>query len=168
MSSVYEGMFLLDNAVVREDWKKAKALVTDALAKHNGSVKTARRWDERRLAYPIKGRNRGTYLMVYFEIGGADMTALRRELDLSERVLRYLMLKVDEIPAAEHELTNAENQSDFVVPTPPPDDVREPEPQPPAAEAPPSEEVLVPDLGDDALDARPRGRKQEAPASLES
>jgi small subunit ribosomal protein S6 len=29
-------------------------------------ILSSRRWDERRLAYPIKGQNRGTYLLVYF------------------------------------------------------------------------------------------------------
>ena len=35
---LYETMFLLDNQLVREDWSKAKALVTDTLTKHGGKV----------------------------------------------------------------------------------------------------------------------------------
>lgn len=165
--SLYEAVFLLDNAVVREDWKKAKALVTDALAKHGGTARTARRWDERRLAYKIRGRSRATYLMTYIDIPGDNLPALRRELDLSERVLRHLILRVEEIPAAEHELAAAENAEGFVVPAPPPDDM--PEAEPVVAE--PAEEVLVPDLEEapsaDGSDERPRGRKAEAKASAE-
>ena len=56
MATVYEGMFLLDNEVVREDWKTAKALVTATIEKHGGTIHTARRWEERPLAYPIKGK----------------------------------------------------------------------------------------------------------------
>ena len=52
--SLYEGMFLIDNDTVRAGWASAKAVVTDLIAKHGGSVSSARRWDERRLAYPIR------------------------------------------------------------------------------------------------------------------
>lgn len=153
--SLYECMFLLDNAVVREDWKKAKSVISDAVAKHGGTVKTSRRWDERRLAYTIRGKNRATYVLSYIDMPGAKLPELRRELELSERVLRYLLLKVDEIPATEHELTSAESAEGFVVPTPPPDDVVEPEPAAPTPD--PMEEILAEGEGDD----RPRGRRPE-------
>ena len=53
MTQTYETMVLLDNDVVRQDWKKAKAIVTDTVAKYGGSLDCCRRWDERRLAYPM-------------------------------------------------------------------------------------------------------------------
>ena len=153
---LYECMFLLDNAVVREDWKKAKSVIHDAVAKHGGSVTTSRRWDERRLAYPIRGKNRATYVLTYLEMPGGNLPAFRREVDLSERILRYLLLAVDEIPATEHELSTAENADGFVVPAPPPDDVVEPEPVAPPTD--PVEELLAEgELPDD----RPRGRRPE-------
>jgi len=161
--TLYEGMFLLDNTVVREDWKKAKGLVTEALAKHGGTVRTARRWDERRLAYKIRGRQRATYLLTHFDIPGDHLPALRRELDLSERVLRHLILRVLEVPPAELELHAAENAEGFTVPAPPPDDVPEQEPVEEAREAP----AAPPEEGETAPgEERPRGRR-EARASAE-
>jgi small subunit ribosomal protein S6 len=115
-------MFLLDNQAVREDWKSAKALVTDALSKHGAAVRTARRWDERKLAYPIARRQRGTYLLSWFDADPAALTDLRRDLDLSERVLRYLILSSDGLPEGEMDLSEAENAADFSVPAPPADD----------------------------------------------
>lgn len=153
--SLYESMFLLDNAVVREDWKKAKGVIHDAVAKHGGTVVTSRRWDERRLAYPIKNKNRATYVLCHLEIPGANLPQLRRELELSERVLRYLLLKVDEIPAAEQELSAAENAEGFVVPTPPPDDVVEPEPV-----AAPQENVDEMMAEGENVDERPRAPRR--------
>ena len=160
--SLYESMFLLDNAVVREDWKKAKGVIHDAVAKHGGSVVTSRRWDERRLDYPIKNKNRATYVLCYLEIPGGHLPALRRELELSERILRYLLLKVDAIPAAEQELSTAENAEGFVVPTPPPDDVVEPEPVPVPQET--IDDMLA---EGESMDERPRGRRpvERAPAA---
>ena len=159
--TLYEGMFLLDNAVVREDWKKAKAVVSDAVAKHGGAVQTSRRFDERRLAYTIRGKNRATYLLAYFEIGGDGLPALRRELELSERVLRYLILRVEQIPGPELELSQAENAEGFVVPTPPQDDVIEPEAAAPVTET--VEDMLA---EGEFVEERPRGRRAEKAAEV--
>ena len=171
MTALYESMFLLDNAVVRESWNKAKAIVTDTLEKHGAKAKTIRRWDERKLAYSMKGKNRGTYALCYFEMGNEHIAAMRREFDLNERVLRYLILRTEELPPAELDLHQAENAADFVVPAPPPDDLVEPETGPIGQGdedgAPP--EIMVPDLeeGGDEGD-RPRGKKTEAKASTEA
>ena len=121
MTSLYEAMFLLDNQLVRQDWGKAKGLVTELLEKHGATVKSARRWDERRLAYPIKRRNRASFLLTDSEIPGAGLAPLRRDLELNESVLRYLFLRTDEVPQEEVDLTAAETSSDFVVPLPPED-----------------------------------------------
>ena len=86
--ALYEGMFLIDNDVVRADWAKAKALVTDTIAKHGGSVQTARRWAERQLAYPIKGKGRATYLLSFFEMSGDAIPPFHRELEIKDEVLR--------------------------------------------------------------------------------
>jgi small subunit ribosomal protein S6 len=115
-------MFLLDNQVVREDWKKAKSLVTDTLRKHGAKVVSARRWDERRLAYPIRRRRRATYCLTFYEMGNAGILGLRRDLELNENILRYMILAKDTVPASEIELAAAEDAAGFAVPAPPPDD----------------------------------------------
>lgn len=137
-------MFLLDNQMVREDWNKAKTMVLDLLHKHGAKVLSARRWDERRLAYPIEGRKRATFLLAYFEMANDHLVALRRDLELNERVLRYLVLQVEKLPEGELEKAQAESAADFVVPAPPADDA--PDPEKPAPEKRPEEEVPVPDL----------------------
>ena len=119
---LYEGMFLLDNQVVRADWGAAKAVVTGALAKYGAAVKTARRWDERRLAYPIKGRKRATYLLAYFEQQGTGVQGLRRDLEIDERVLRYLITSCEALPEGELEKSQAELEAGFQIPPMPGDD----------------------------------------------
>ena len=129
MTNTYEGMFLLDNRVVRENWKVAKAIVTDVLEKHGGKVITARRWDERQLAYPIKKRNRATFLLAHYEIDSEGIKTLRRDLDLSEQILRYLLLRVDLVPEDEFKLSDDEQAEDFSVPTPPEDHIKDEVPE---------------------------------------
>lgn len=124
MHHLYEGMFLLDNNVVRQGWKAAKAVVTELLAKQGANVQTARRWDERKLAYPVKGRGRATYLLAYFELAADSGEALNRALELNEVVLRYLVTRVEAVPSAENELSAREQADDFVVPAPPVEEER--------------------------------------------
>ena len=119
---LYEGMFLIDNDVVRAGWREAKSAVTKLVAKHGGEIRSCRRWDERRLAYPIKRRRRATYLLTYCDLPSTALAPLNRDLEINEVVLRHLLLRADELPAQELELTAAEDSKDFVLPEPPPDD----------------------------------------------
>lgn len=136
-------MFLLDNQAVRADYKTAKAAVTDTLKKHGAEIVSARRWDERRLAYTIQGRQRATYLLTYFKAGPNAVVGIRRDAELDERILRHLVLSVEEIPAAELELSAAEG-SDYAPPPPPADDEVERE-EPVAIAVDVAEEDSVPE-----------------------
>ncbi|MAG64153.1 hypothetical protein CMO84_11600 [Candidatus Woesearchaeota archaeon] len=158
-------MFLLDNDVVREGYEGAKALVTGALDKHGATLLSARRWDERRLAYPISGRRRATFLIAYYQIDGGEIPGLRREFDLSEKVLRYLFNSVDAVPEGEVELAQAEGATDFTVPEPPADDAPDPEPEPEEGEE--GEEgtsgEAAPDGAEQASEDAPEPASEEAP-----
>ena len=150
MSQVYECMILLSNQVVREDWRKAKAMVEGFLTKHGASVKSLRRYEERRLSYPMNKNMRATYYLAYFEIAGGvnageAIPNLRREFELSEVVLRHLILAVDEMPEEELALAALENDSEYTVPAPPADDA-------------PTEEEL-------AAEAAERAAEEEAEAA---
>jgi small subunit ribosomal protein S6 len=121
--NLYEGMFLLDNNVVREDWNKAKDVATGIIEKHGASVTTSRRWAERSLAYTIRKSNRGTYQLTHFEADPDSIKIMRRDLELNETVMRYLILRAEELPEGEQELHDAELSADFTVPEPPEDHV---------------------------------------------
>ncbi len=125
MTRIYESMFLIDNNAVRAGWNDVKAQVAALVEKHGGKLLTARRWDERKLTYPIRGRRRATFLLAYCGLGGDGVANLRRELDISETILRYLLLRAEAVPPQELELTQAEAAAGFQVPEPPPEDRRE-------------------------------------------
>lgn len=146
MTQIYECMFLINNDSVRAGWAGVKSSVTGAVEKHGGKVLAARHWGERRLAYPIRHRNRATYLRAFCDMPFEAVDSLSRDLNISETVLRYIFIKEDEVPAEELELSAAEQEAEFSVPEPPADDavdevvVPEPEAAPaPAAEAPAAE-----------------------------
>jgi len=88
---VYEGMFVLDSGK-SGDWNAAAAQVHGILTRYGATILDSRKWDERRLAYEIKGRKRGAYILVYFDAPRPNITSIRHDLELSETVLRYLIV----------------------------------------------------------------------------
>ncbi|HEU5116413.1 MAG TPA: 30S ribosomal protein S6 [Isosphaeraceae bacterium] len=92
--NTYEGMFLLDSTKVALNWDESVQHVHDILAKHNSEVIASRQWDERRLAYPVEGHKKGTYLLTYFKTEGESIKEIEADCRLSDLVLRDLILKV--------------------------------------------------------------------------
>lgn len=94
--AVYEGMFILDPAKFARDPGAAAQQVADLITGHGGTVLAARLWDERKLAYPINGHKKGVYWLTYFTMPGGNLTALERQCEITDEIIRKLVLKVDD------------------------------------------------------------------------
>ena len=94
--AVYEGMFILDPAKFARDPGAAAQQVADLVTSHGGTMLAARLWDERKLAYPIKGHKKGVYWLTYFKMPGGNLTALERQCEITDEIIRKLVLKVDD------------------------------------------------------------------------
>jgi len=92
---VYEGMFILDPGRYARDPGAVTQQVADMIAQHGGTLLAARLWDERKLAYPIKGHKKGVYWLTYFRMPGDGLAALERQCEISDEILRKLVLRVD-------------------------------------------------------------------------
>ena len=64
------------------------------MKKHRSEIVASRQWDERRLAYPVEGHKKGTYLLTYFKTDGTELHEIVADCHLSELILRELILKV--------------------------------------------------------------------------
>jgi small subunit ribosomal protein S6 len=93
-ASTYEAMFLLDSSKVAVSWDNAVQHVHDILTKHNAEIVASRQWDERRLAYPVKGHKKGTYLLTFFLAPGDNVDDITSDCRLSDLILRELILRV--------------------------------------------------------------------------
>src|SRR5713226_3442011 len=92
---VYECMFLLDTNKVAGDVPAAAGQLHAILEKNHVEMLASRPWDERRLAYPVKGHKKGLYYLTYFRTEGKNLVNIERDLTLNETVLRSLVLKID-------------------------------------------------------------------------
>ena len=93
--TVYEGMFLLDSNRYGRDPEGVAGQVPGMIREAGGEVLVSRMWEERRLAFPIKGRRKGTYWLTYFRMDGGKLGDLKRKSQLNENVLRALFIKID-------------------------------------------------------------------------
>ncbi len=93
----YEAMFLLNAGYASGNWDAAKAEVEHILHRANAEILHLRKWDERRLAYPIKGNKRGVYVLVFFKAEGPKIAGIERDAQLSENILRVLVIKAEHL-----------------------------------------------------------------------
>jgi small subunit ribosomal protein S6 len=93
--NVYEGLVIFDSNRYSRDPGGVSAQISDFVQKLGGEMLVSRLWEERRLAYPIKGQRKGTYWLSYFRLDGKQLTALERECQLSESIMRSLVIKID-------------------------------------------------------------------------
>lgn len=89
---LYEGMFLVDSSIATSDWDGTQASIKNILEKAEAEIVLIKRWDERRLAYDIDGHSRGTYILCYFKVDGERIHDIERDVQLSEQILRVLIL----------------------------------------------------------------------------
>src|SRR5947208_2316282 len=92
---VYECMFLLDTNKVAGDVGTAAKQLHTLLERNHAEVLASRPWDERRLAYPVKGHKKGLYYLTYFRSEGKNLVDLERDCVLNEMILRSMVLRID-------------------------------------------------------------------------
>lgn len=103
--NVYEGLFIFDANKFARDHEALPKAVEEMIASEGGEVVVSRLWEERRLAYAIKGQRKGAYWLIYFRQDGEKIGALNRACELKSGVLRHLVLKIHprlEEPILEH------------------------------------------------------------------
>lgn len=92
----YEGLFLFPQAAVAE-LKAASDHVLELLQRAGAEILSFKKWDERRLAFEIKGNKRGLYFLAYFKAKGSKMHNLERDCNLSEKLLRAMFTRADHV-----------------------------------------------------------------------
>lgn len=90
-------MFLVDSALAASDWQGVNDTIRSILERFGAEIVTTDKWDERKLAYDIKGKSRGTYILVYFRVNGERITEIERTFQINENIMRVLILCVDDL-----------------------------------------------------------------------
>ena len=95
MLNSYETIFIIDGTLDEEGVKKLQDKFVDLIAA-NGTVETVDEWGKRRLAYEIKDRTEGFYVLVDFKADADFPKELDRQYKITEGILRTIIIRKDE------------------------------------------------------------------------
>jgi small subunit ribosomal protein S6 len=90
-------MFLIDSALAAADWDGIIATITTILEKAKAEILSIRKWEDRKLAYDIKGKSRGLYILCYFRADGGKIQDIEKNVQLSEQIMRVLILNAEHL-----------------------------------------------------------------------
>jgi small subunit ribosomal protein S6 len=92
----YEIIFIIDpdadDAEVMRLTESAQKIITD----QGGSIIKTEMMGKRQLAYEINHKRDGIYVLLEVEGSGREIAELERRMRVSDRILRYMTVRVDE------------------------------------------------------------------------
>lgn len=91
----YEIMFILSTQLTDEEKQAGIKLVEDTLTKAGAVEIKTEVWGERKLAYPIKKKENGYYVLTLFQMDGTGLTEVETKLNITESILKYMIVKND-------------------------------------------------------------------------
>ena len=92
----YEAMFLFD-PTFGASFENCETEIRRLMDRAEGELVFCRKWDDRRLAFKIRGCKRGVYVLTYFKAKPEKVVSLERDVRLSENILRVLVLRADDV-----------------------------------------------------------------------
>ena len=92
----YEAMFLLHNDKALADFDGTAAAVDHIVERSGAKIVKKEKWDERKLAYEIRGHKRATYYLLYFRAPTTAIAPIKADAGLSEKIIRHLIVGLEE------------------------------------------------------------------------
>jgi len=92
----YESVIILDPEVPDEDIQGFTEKFTGIIKTSGGEIIKIEDWGAKKLAYPVKKRDRGRYLLLDFVGLPALIAELERQFKITEEVMKFLSVKVED------------------------------------------------------------------------
>jgi small subunit ribosomal protein S6 len=96
MNRTYELMFIVRPDMTEEDQDKLISTLETAVTSSGGQVKNMEKMGKRRLAYMVRRFHDGLFLLLTFEGSGGLVHELERRLRVTEPVIKFLSVRIDE------------------------------------------------------------------------
>lgn len=163
METAYEAIYIVDTAHPDEQVRAIIDKYSGVVTRGGGVIDDVDRWEPRRLAYEVKGRREGVYVVMNFRSEPAARDELDRIFRISDDVLRHLVVKqdpnADRFPsrtrAAEYDRREREAAARAAANPPPPAPVPEPVTEPAAPEETAAPQATVAPADVDVVDQAP-------------
>src|SRR6202795_3388340 len=96
MNRTYELLFIVRPDMTDEDLDKLISTLQAVVPTSGGTVQRIDKMGKRRLAYAVRRFHEGIYILMVVEGGGALIHELERRLRVTEPVIKFLTVRIDE------------------------------------------------------------------------
>ena len=96
MNRTYELMFIVRPDMTEEDLDKLISTLQSVVPPSGGSIVKVEKMGKRRLAYTVRRFHDGLYVLMVVEGGGPVIHELERRLRVTEPVIKFLTVRIDE------------------------------------------------------------------------
>jgi len=93
---VYENVFILTPTLSEEEVDRVVEQMQKVVEGKSAQVDKVEKWGKRSLAYKIKKHTEGYFVLFTISGGGEAIAELERKLKVTDTVLRFLTVRVDE------------------------------------------------------------------------
>ena len=90
----YELVVIISPEVGEEKLSTTIDNITQFITERGGTISNTEQWGKKKLAYPIKHFMEGKYVLRWFKLRAALTKELEANLQISEEVLRHLLIKL--------------------------------------------------------------------------
>jgi small subunit ribosomal protein S6 len=109
-TSAYE-IAVLYHPDLEIDLEKAEAKFTKIVESNNGKIKKVDNWGKRKLAYKIANHEHAVYVFYEVEIEPTSVAKIESTLNITDEVIRFLIVKPDVKAIAKAELVKAKRKN---------------------------------------------------------
>lgn len=88
----YEGIFIINPDISTEASKGVVHQLQEQISKSGGRVDGIHEWGKKRLAYKIKKKQEGHYVLFNFQLDTQHTKKLEQLLRLNDQLLRFLLI----------------------------------------------------------------------------
>jgi small subunit ribosomal protein S6 len=89
-------MFIVEPTLSDSDIETIQERLRELAVSRGAEVKKLAVWERRRMAYPVKGRRDGIYVLAELKANPSVVKELDQQLSVTENVLRHMVVKLDE------------------------------------------------------------------------
>ena len=91
----YEVIFILDPVLTEDGVEAEIGAVREVVAKKGGEVAEVQKWGKKRLAYEVKKRRDGQYILMKVGGPGGVVTDLDRHFRITETILKGMVVRAE-------------------------------------------------------------------------
>ncbi len=92
----YEAIFILDPDLEEEQAQSAIEKVKGIITQPHGEILKVEDWGKRKLAYEVKKKSKGHYVLIHFSGTPALLSELERNFRVMDAVIKFQSVRLDE------------------------------------------------------------------------